>query len=83
MVDVGKWDLYWLCLIVGWFAFFLPPEIYSMVKKNGHTLSEHMWRWEHLNWAHPAAFGDWTLIHWAVAIFFTWLTLHFIFGIIR
>lgn len=77
------WDWYWR----GWIAMlavtFLPPELYAASTHNSHTLSESMWRWQHMYWAAPFDLQHWTILHYFLAAFLLWLFLHISLGLVR
>lgn len=78
------WDIYWMVWLFGFgAAAFLPPELYAAITGNGHTLSETMWRWEHMYWAAPFDLAHWSILHYAVAAFLLWLFLHIALGLVR
>lgn len=48
-------------------------------KRRGDTLSEHVWDWFCLK--PGSADTPWRMVkRWGFIIFWTWLTLHFVFG---
>lgn len=83
LTNAAAWDTYWLAWLGLLFATFLPPELYAAITGNGHTLSESMWRWEHIYWASPLDLGHWTILHYFIAAGLVWLTLHIGFGLVR
>jgi hypothetical protein len=83
--SLTNWGWYWLAWM---FAGFLVPELYCLVM-NIHLgpLSNNVWSWEDLNFAHPFDFASWTPAHWGLAILvwglFAWLSIHLPFGLAR
>lgn len=84
LATLSDWGAYWICWIV--FGFLLP-EIYGLIFNTNDTLSENVWRLEHLNFGHPFDFASWTPLHYAVALvvwgLFLWLSLHLPFGLVK
>lgn len=82
----NAWSLYWLCLVGGFIAAFLPAELYALA--SGHhenTLSAQFWRLGDVVANQPI--GQWAPEHWAMAIIvtllFVWLVVHFSLGWLR
>lgn len=85
IASITNWGWYWLAWLL---AGFVVPELYTLFAKIPHgTLSNNVWLWEHVNFAHPFDFATWTWPHWALAFItwglFGWLSLHFPFGLLR
>lgn len=82
--SLSDWGVYWLAWI---FAGFLVPELYALAVNAKWTLSDNVWAFEHMNFAHPFDFATWTPVHWAVAIvvwlLFAWLSIHLPFALAR
>lgn len=82
------WHLFWtVWFFVTFVLWFLPAEIYCLVKRNGGTLSEAIWYMEgykpgQRDFANPL---HWGAGHFGYAVImagmFAWLTGHFLFRI--
>lgn len=82
----NAWSIYWLALVGGFVALFLPPELWAIA--HGHpenTLSAQFWRLGDVVANQPIS--QWAPEHWAMAgcvtLLFGWLILHFSLGILR
>jgi len=80
------YSIYWLSLVGGFIALFLPVELHAMA--SGHpenTLSAQFWRIGDVVAGQPIA--QWSAEHWWMAIvvglLFSWLIVHFDFGLLR
>lgn len=62
-------------------------ELYWLAVNSANTLSRQIWGVEHIDFAHPLFFSEWTPLHWGLTIalwsFFLWLSFHFPFGWLR
>jgi hypothetical protein len=82
---ITSWGNYWLAWML---AGFLAPELYTVIThiKLG-PLSDNVWHWESLSFAHPFDMAIWTWPHWTIAIgiwiLLAWLSVHMPFGIAR
>jgi hypothetical protein len=77
-------DIYWLAWLGLVFGAFLPKELIALF--TGHpedTLSDTMWKWCDVNLASPWNLTSWTVAHWLLFGFMTWLTLHLVWGYLR
>lgn len=82
----NAWSLYWLILVGGFVALFLPPELWALA--TGHhenTLSAQFWRLGDVVANQPIT--QWAPEHWAMAgivtLLFGWLVVHFSLGWLR
>lgn len=78
-------DIYWLCWFVLSIGAFFAKEIYSLVHRDGGTLSEAIWRLEQFKHGQPVM--QWTAGHFLflgfwlmVGFVWFWLLPHFILG---
>jgi hypothetical protein len=80
---VTAWGWVWLA----WVLFGVGVEAYWLAVNAANTLSRQIWGVEHLDFAHPLYFAEWSPLHWGLAIslwlFFGWLSVHFPFGYLR
>lgn len=80
---VTPWGYFWLT----WVLVGGGVEIYWVVVNSANTLSRQIWGVEHIDFAHPLDFADWTPVHIILTIvlwsFFAWLSVHFPFGYLR
>lgn len=82
----NAWSVYWLALVGGFIAAFLPPELYALASgQPANTLSAQFWRIGHVVAGQPP--WEWAPEHWAMAtiltLLFTWLAVHFSLGWLR
>ena len=80
------WSVYWLCLVGGFIALFLPPELYALATgRPANTLSAQFWRLGDVVANQPLS--QWAPEHWAMAtivtLLFVWLAVHFSLGWLR
>jgi hypothetical protein len=80
----SAWSWYWIAWFFAAFLAFLVPEIIAIVRKNGQTLSQNIWRME--GFLSPGYnIWHWTAIHilfsGALLLTFIWLIGHFVFHI--
>lgn len=62
-------------LWIGWLVAFLVIETVAIIRKErGDTLSEHVWAWFSLRKSKKS------LLTYAFAAFWLWLTIHFLTG---
>lgn len=85
-VPYNAYSIYWLTLIAGFVAAFLPVELYALA--TGHpenTLSAQFWRVMDVVAGQPIT--QWSAEHWwtavLIALLFSWLIIHFDFGWLR
>lgn len=80
---VTGWGWFWLA----WMFTAIAVEAYWLAVNTANTLSDQVWGAEHMDFAHPLYFSEWTPLHWAIAIvlwlFFGWLSVHFPFSYLR
>lgn len=82
LTDFGAYWLAWLA------AGLAVPELYFVIGHIiGGPLSDNVWALEHLDFAHPLNFAEWTPMHWAITVtlwlLFAWLSVHIPFGYLR
>jgi hypothetical protein len=79
---VTGWGWYWIAWFFGGFGI---AEGVGLVKNTQDTLSWQFWGLEHIDFAHPFDFAEWTPVHWVLGLvllaFTVWLGAHLIFGI--
>lgn len=82
MGNVTGWGWYWICWVVVGFGI---PEAYGLVFNAKDTLSWQFWGIEHVDFAHPLDFAEWSPVHWVIGVFLLafviWLGGHIILGI--
>jgi len=80
---VTAWGWFWL----SWALAGAAVELYWVAVNTSNTLSRQLWGVEHIDFAHPLYFSEWTWLHWTLAIAlwstFAWLSVHFPFGYLR
>ena len=76
--------IYWLVWFFGGFGIY---EGWGLLFNTQDTLSWQIWGLEHIDFADPMKFAEWTPLHWAIGavlvIALGWLTGHLVFGIWR
>lgn len=82
---ITSWGDYWLAWMI---AGFLLPELYTIIwKVRLGPLSDNVWHWESLSFAHPFDMAIWTWQHWLLAILvwslFAWLSVHLPYAQLR
>ncbi len=81
---VTGWGWYWL---IWFFAGFGVPEAYGLLRNTQDTLSWQFWGIEHIDFAHPFDFAEWTWEHYLIGVVLligmTWLFWHLVVGIWR
>lgn len=71
---MSGWTVAWLL----WGAMFVAVEGAALLNKDyGDTLSEHIWKWFRIK-DKPR---QWTVRRGVLAVFMTWLSVHFVAGI--
>lgn len=85
-VPWNDWSIYWLCLVGGFIALFLPVELVALATgHNENTLSAQFWRLGDVVAHQPIS--QWAPEHWVMAVIvvllFAWLAVHFAFGVLR
>jgi hypothetical protein len=80
---VTPWGWFWAL----WGSTGAAVEVYWLLTNAANTLSRSWWGVEHIDFAHPLDFSEWTWQHWLMSIvlwvFFGWLSLHLPFGWLR
>jgi hypothetical protein len=68
-------------LWIGWLLAFAVIEGYALVsKREGDTLSEHVWAWFAIGGEHREVTASVRLRRFILLAFMAWLSLHFITG---
>ena len=82
-------DKFWLCWTLLFLGSFFAKEIPSLIKSDGGTLSEAIWRLESIR-GKATPISQWTAGHFlflgfwlTVGFVWVWLLGHFIFGVWR
>ncbi len=79
-------SIYWLALVGGFVALFLPVELYALASgRPQDSLSAQFWRIGDVVASQPMS--QWAPEHWVLAsvvtLLFVWLILHFTLGVLR